>query len=224
MDERVFATQFHAAAGAEAWRVLPDGATAFFRAETFASSIAFVDAIARVAPVGREPDIDIRADGVTVLLRAFKPEGYGMTVVELELARAISSAASELGLIADPTAIQSLLMIPGAPDRATIMPFWQAVLGYVPRPDSPDEDLVDPHARLAPLWFENMDELRPDGMGTVHFVVWVPWDQAQARIAAGLAAGGRVVRENTEELFWTLADPVGNEIDIATTPAPEPPA
>src|SRR6187455_1456154 len=131
MEERVFATQFHAAAGAEAWRVLPDGATAFFRAETFGASIAFVDAIAGLAPDGREPDIDIRADGVTVLLRAFKPEGYGMTVVELELARRIAAAASELGLIADPTAIQSLLMIPGAPDRATIMPFWQAVLGYV---------------------------------------------------------------------------------------------
>jgi hypothetical protein len=31
------------------------------------------------------------------------------------------------------------------------------------------------------------------------------------------------VRHNTEEMFWTLADPVGNEIDIATSPAPEQP-
>jgi 4a-hydroxytetrahydrobiopterin dehydratase len=195
--------------------------SAFFRSQTFAVSIAFVDAIARLAPEGREPDIDIRVDGVTVLLRAFKPEGYGMTVVELELARRISSAAAELGLVADPAGVQSLSMIPGAPDRRDIMPFWQAVLAYEPRPDNPDEDIVDPHARLAPFWFENMDALRSDGMGSVHFVIWVPWDQAQARIDAGLAAGGRIVRENTEELFWTLADPVGNEVDIATTPAPE---
>jgi 4a-hydroxytetrahydrobiopterin dehydratase len=101
------------------------------------------------------------------------------------------------------------------------MPFWQAVLRYDPRPDSPDEDLVDPHERLAPFWLEQMDELRSDGKGSVHMVVWVPWDQADARVTAGLAAGGTLVRHNEEEMFWTLADPAGNEVDIATAPAPE---
>lgn len=101
------------------------------------------------------------------------------------------------------------------------MPFWQRVLGYDPRPDSPDEDLVDPHARLAPFWFEEMDELRADGAGTIHLVVWVPWDQAEARVAAGVAAGGRVVRHNVEEGFWTLADPAGNEVDVAATTPPD---
>ena len=69
---------------------------------------------------------------------------------------------------------------------------------------------------------EEMEDLRADGAGTVHLVVWVPWDQAEARVAAGVAAGGRVVRYNVEELFWTLADPAGNEVDVATTSAPEP--
>lgn len=101
------------------------------------------------------------------------------------------------------------------------MPFWQVVLAYDRRPDSPDEDLVDPHDRLAPFWFEEMDELRADGLGTVHLVVWVPWDEAESRVAAGLAAGGRLVRHNTEELFWTLADPAGNEVDAATSSAPD---
>ena len=102
------------------------------------------------------------------------------------------------------------------------MPFWQTVLRYEPRPDSPDEDLVDPRDRLAPFWFEQMDELRADAAGTIHLVVWVPWDQAEARVAAALAAGGRLVRHNTEEAFWTLADPAGNEVDVATTTAPRP--
>jgi 4a-hydroxytetrahydrobiopterin dehydratase len=101
------------------------------------------------------------------------------------------------------------------------MPFWQEVLGYDPRPDSPEEDLVDPHGRLAPFWFEEMDELRAEGAGSIHLVAWVPWDQADARIAAGIAAGGRVVRHNEEEGFWTLADAAGNEIDIATTAPPD---
>ena len=221
MSERVVARRFQAEPGAEAWRILPEGASAFFRSASFALSLRFVEAIGGVVADGPAPDVDIRADGVTVLLRAFKPEGYGMTTTELDFARRIGAAAAELGLAAEPAATQSLLVIPGATDRSTIMPFWAAVLGYVPRPDGPDEDLVDPHDRTAPFWFEEMDELRADGKGSIHLVVWLPWDQAEARIAAGLAAGGRVVRENTEELFWTLADPAGNEIDLATTPAPE---
>jgi 4a-hydroxytetrahydrobiopterin dehydratase len=224
LSERIFARQFQAAAGAEAWRILPEGASAFFRSESFAASVRFVETIARLVPDGHEPYVDIRGDGVTILLRAFKPEGYGLVQEDLELARAIGTVAGEMGLTADPSAVQGLSIIPGAADRAGIMPFWQAVLAYGPRPDSPEEDLVDPHDRLAPFWFEQMDELRSDGKGSVHMVVWVPWDQADARVAAGLAAGGTLVRHNEEELFWTLADPVGNEVDIATTPAPDPEA
>jgi 4a-hydroxytetrahydrobiopterin dehydratase len=125
-----------------------------------------------------------------------------------------------MGLTADPSAIQSLSIIPGATRRGTIMPFWQAVLGYQPRPDSPDEDLVDSHQRGAPFWFEEMEQLRADGAGTIHLVVWVPWDVAESRVEAGVAAGGRLVRHNVEEAFWTMADPAGNEVDIATTVAP----
>jgi len=220
--DRVYARQFHAAAGAEAWRILPEGAAACFRSDAFSASTGFVDAIGQLVREGPAPSVDIRADGVTVLIHAFKGLDYGLVTSDLELARAISTAAREMGLTADPAAVQSLSVIPGATDRAAIMPFWTAVLGYQPRPDSPDEDLVDPHARLAPFWFEQMDEPRADGQGTVHLVVWVPWDAAEARVAAGLAAGGRLVRRNDAENFWTLADPAGNEIDIATTTAPEP--
>ena len=46
--------------------------------------------------------------------------------------------------------------------------------------------------------------------------------RSSARVAAGLAAGGRMVRYNEDELFWTLADPAGNEIDIGTSSAPDP--
>jgi 4a-hydroxytetrahydrobiopterin dehydratase len=222
LSERIFARQFHAADGAEAWRVLPEGAGAFFRADSFATSSRLVAAIADLLGQADAPHLDIRRDGVTVLLRAFKEEGYGLTQADLDLARAISAKAVELRMTADPAAVQSLSIIPGATDRSAIMPFWRTVLGYEPRPDSPEEDLVDPHERLAPFWFEEMADLRPDGKGSVHMVVWVPWDQAEARVQAGIAAGGRLVRHNEEEQFWTLADPAGNEVDIATTSAPEP--
>ena len=221
MTERIFSRQFHAAAGAEAWRVLPEGARAFFRTDTFRASVRFIDAISPLVSQGEAPDIDIRSDGVTVLIRAFKGTAFGLVQSDLELARAVSRTAGELGLAPDPTAVQSLSVIPGATKRSGIMPFWQGVLGYDSRPDSPEEDLVDPHARLAPFWFEEMDELRSDGKGTMHLVVWVPWDQAESRVAAGVAAGGTIVRHNIEEMFWTLADPAGNEVDVATTSAPD---
>jgi 4a-hydroxytetrahydrobiopterin dehydratase len=221
MTDRVLSRQFHAAAGAEAWRVLPEGAYAFFRTGSFGTSTRFVEAIGRSVREGDEPYVDIRGDGVTVLIRAFKGVDFGLTQSDLDLARAISTTAREIGLTAEPAAIQTLSIIPGATDRRRIMPFWQAVLGYRPRPDSPDEDLIDPHERLAPFWFEEMDELRADGAGTIHLVVWVPWDAAESRVAASVAAGGRIVRHDLEEGFWTLADPAGNEVDVATTSAPD---
>jgi 4a-hydroxytetrahydrobiopterin dehydratase len=221
MTDRVFSRQFHGAKGAEAWRVLPEGAYAFFRTDSFVASARFVDAISGLVREGDEPHVDIRGDGVTVLLRAFKDDGFGLVQTDLDLAQAVSAIAREMGLTTDPAAIQSLSIIPGATDRRGIMPFWQRVLGYDRRSDSRDEDLVDPHGRLAPFWFEQMDELRADGAGTIHLVVWVPWDEAESRVAAGLAAGGRIVRHVPEELFWTLADPAGNEVDVATASAPD---
>jgi 4a-hydroxytetrahydrobiopterin dehydratase len=220
MTDRILSRQFHAAEGVEAWRVLPDGAYAFFRTDSFSMSARFVEAINGIVREGNEPYIDIRGDCVTVLIRAFKGRDFGLVQSDLDLARAISTAAREVGLTAEPAAIQSLSIIPGAIDRRGIMPFWQGVLGYDRRPDSPDEDLIDPHGRLAPFWFEEMEELRTDGAGTIHLVVWVPCDEAESRVAAGLAAGGRIVRHNVEESFWTLADPAGNEVDVATTSAP----
>lgn len=44
----------------------------------------------------------------------------------------------------------------------------------------------------------------------------VPHDQAEGRVAAALAAGGRIVRDDRAPMWWTLADAAGNEADIAT--------
>jgi hypothetical protein len=44
-----------------------------------------------------------------------------------------------------------------------------------------------------------------------HVDLFVAADHAQSRIDAGLAAGGRIVRDEAPRR-WTLADPDGNEI------------
>lgn len=55
--------------------MLPEGAYAFFRSDSFAAAVRFIDAISGLVGEGDRPDIDIRHDGVTVLLRAFKGTG-----------------------------------------------------------------------------------------------------------------------------------------------------
>jgi 4a-hydroxytetrahydrobiopterin dehydratase len=61
-----------------------------------------------------------------------------------------------------------------------------------------------------------MKQTRPDGGGAVHVAIWVPEEQAEGRVAAALAAGGRLVRDQFAPAWWTLADAAGNEADIAT--------
>lgn len=229
MTEPITPSQFLQAEGTEDWRLTSEGATAFFRTRSFAESARFVQAISELPGVeDHRPGLDVRQDGVTVRMVTYTDDYFGPGQQDVELARQVSAAARKLGLSADPAAIQSLLIIPGATDIARIMPFWRAVLGYEPRRDSPAEDLVDPHDRGPAFWFEQMNEPRGgaggsggagrsgDGGGAIHVAVWVPFEQAEARIAAALAAGGRMVRDEFAPSWWTLADAAGNEADIAT--------
>jgi 4a-hydroxytetrahydrobiopterin dehydratase len=217
MTDTITPQQFHAAEGVEDWRVIGDGACAFYRTGSLAAGARLAQAIAELPDVGPgQPDIDLRHKGVTVRLLTRTNEWYGVSRRDLELARQISAVARELGLSGDPTAVQSLLVIPGALVTAEVMPFWRAVLGYEPRPDSPEEDLVDPHDRGPGFWFEAMKEPRGDGGGAIHVAIWVPHDQAEARVKAALAAGGHMVRDEFAPSWWTLADSAGNEADIAT--------
>ena len=216
MSDRITAQEFLEAEGLADWRVMSEGALAFFRTGSFADGARLVQAIGEIREVeDHPPAVDVRAGGVTVRLISVADDYFGMTECDVRVAMEVSVAARSLGLSADPSGLQSLLVIPGAPDTAEVMPFWRAVLGYEPRPDSPDEDLVDPRDRGAAFWLESMDEPRPDGSGAIHVAVWVPEEEAEARVAAALAAGGRMVRDRAPS-WWTLADAAGNEADIAT--------
>ena len=218
MSEYVTPSQFHDAEGTKDWRLTGEGACAYFPTGSLAAGARFALAISELDGIANhQPDIDLRHDGVTVRLLTVSEEWFGPSQRDVELARRVSAVAHEHGLKADPTKVQSLLIIPGAPRPAEIMPFWQAILGYEPRQDSPTEDLIDPRWRGTPLWFEQMDEPRADGGGAIHIAVWVPEEQAEARVASALAAGGRVVRDDYAPSWWTLADAYGNECDVAST-------
>jgi 4a-hydroxytetrahydrobiopterin dehydratase len=217
MSDPITIAEFHAADGTADWRVVSDGAMASFRTRSLDEG---ADLARRIADVDgledHQPAIDIRRDSVTVRLVTLTDAYMGMTSGDVELASRISVVARDLGIAADPSRIQSFLVVPGAPDITAVVPFWRAVLGYEPRPDSPDEDLVDPRDHGPAFWFEGMQQPRADGGGAIHVAVWVAPEQAEARVAAGLAAGGRLVRDEFAPAWWTLADAAGNEVDVAT--------
>ena len=168
MTEPMKLKEFLQAEGAQDWRIVSDGACAFYRTGSLAEAARFVQAMSAIPGIeDHPPAVDVRHEGVTVRLVTLTSEYMGMTRLDLELARLIAETARELGLIADASAIQSVLIIPGAPDIKQVMPFWRAVLGYDPRPDSPDEDLVVPLAH-AERWAELLGDSRLvtlDGVG-----------------------------------------------------------
>ena len=218
MKDGITIGQFCASEGVADWRVLSDGTYARYLTGSIARGAEFAARIALLPGFeGHHAAVDLRPDAATVRLISAADDWYGMSVRDVELARGISAVARELGLAADPAALQTLLVIPGALSVPAVFPFWRAVLGYVPRADSPAQDLVDPSGLGASFWLEHMREPRGDGRGAIHVAVWVPREEAEGRVAAALAAGGRMVRDDFAPSWWTLADAAGNEADIATT-------
>jgi 4a-hydroxytetrahydrobiopterin dehydratase len=112
----------------------------------------------------------------------------------------------------DPSTVQTVQVAIDAVDRGRVMPFWRAVLGYKA---VGDQDLDDPHGSGPSFWFQEIDKAQP-GRNRFHVDVSVPHDQGEARVAAAVAAGGRVVSDEHAPAWWTLADADGNEADVAT--------
>src|SRR5436190_4302854 len=188
MSDRITARQFHEAIGVEDWRVVGDGACAYFRTGSFGAGARLVGAIGELAGLeDHHPDLDVRAGGVTVRLITITEDYYGLSQRHVHLAREISAVAHELDIPADASAVQSVQVTIDVLVSREVMPFWRAVLGYEYRGDSPDEDLIDPRGRGAPFWFQRMDAPRPQ-RNRVHIDVWVPQDQGEARVAAACAA------------------------------------
>jgi 4a-hydroxytetrahydrobiopterin dehydratase len=212
MTGRLTATQFHESGGVEDWRVIWGAgfACAYFATGSLAAGVALVQAIGELAAAANhDPDVDLRAEGVTV--RLFTAGTFGVTQRDVSLARQISAAARRLQAPADPSAVQHVQIAIDALDIARVRPFWRAVLGY---PEVGEEDLLDVRRIGPPFWFQQMDAERPQ-RNRIHIDIYVPHDQVHARIEAALAAGGSIVSDAHAPGWWTLADPEGNECDLA---------
>lgn len=204
MTRQITASEFHAAEGVQDWRSLYHLVSAHFPTGSLTGSIALVEEIGRLTDEAEQKilTIDVRGAGVTVSLSRR----------DAGLARRISAAARERGLSADPTAVQVINLTLDALVGADVLPFWRAVLGYS---QIGDDYLYDPSRRGPGFGLQQMDEPRPQ-RNRMHLDIAVPHDQAEARIAAALAAGGHLVSDAHAPMWWILADAEGNEVCVAT--------
>ena len=208
MPEEIASARFHEVG----WRVLAYAASVHFRTASFAEGIRLADAIGGLADdTGHRAHLDLRATGLTVRLPV---NGEGrLTDDDVVLAGRISASAADLGAKADVAGLQMTQIAIDALVIPDIMPFWAAVLGY----ETLGDTLIDPDYEGPTVWFQPMDAPRPE-RNRIHIDVYVPADRAEARIAAALNAGGRIVYDDRAPLWWTLADPEGNEVDVASWP------
>jgi 4a-hydroxytetrahydrobiopterin dehydratase len=212
--ERTTARAFHESEGVDDWRILFWGAYAFFRVTSFAGGARFVAAIAEAAEaVGHFPDVDLRPEGVTV--RTASGEYGALSERDVDLARRISVAARRLQLEPDPSQVQVVGVAVAEDADSDTGPFWAAALGY--KSLGVGEDVVDRHRRNPHFSFQRLRPPRP-GRGRTHVDVSVPADQAEARVAAALAAGGRLADGSRAPNWWTLASPENHKVDIAAWP------
>ena len=104
--------------------------------------------------------------------------------------------------------------------------FWRAALGYAPLAE---DNAVDRLGHGSTVWLQDLDEAKPL-RHAMHVDVSVARDHVRERVAAALAAGGRVVDESGAPAQWILSDRAGNRVcicawpDGATPPAPNHPS
>jgi 4a-hydroxytetrahydrobiopterin dehydratase len=203
------------------WRYLLGALAVSVPVQSLAQASAVV--AAAVAAGGADADGHLRADlrPDRVELSVQDRKAGAATTRDAELAHRIAAAVAGLGLAGagrtsaeSARPVQALEVAIDAIDIPAIRPFWKAVLGYVDEP-GPAGGIVDPAGQLPAVWFQQMDAPRRQ-RNRVHFDLTVAHDEAEPRVRAALAAGGRLVDDSFARSFWVLADAEGNEVCVCT--------
>ena len=139
---------------------------------------------------------------------------WGLEARHVELARAVSAVAQEHGAVADRASVHEVQLAIAAKPDAVDVGFWRAVLGYAPMAD---DNAVDPLGHGSTVWMQELDESKPL-RHAMHVDVSVAREHVEARLAAALAAGGRIVDRSEDPGHWTLSDRAGNRVCITAWP------
>lgn len=197
------------------WRPVAGTLRARFLTKGFTTGVDLVTAVGEAAEAANHhPDVTLTWPFVDLTL-VTHDEGSQVTELDVDLARQISVLAAERGISADPAAPTVLELALDTADKAAVGPFWAAVLtGDASNVDG--DDVTDPGGRVPLLWLQGTD-MHAEPRQRFHLDVWVPHDQAQPRIDAALAAGGRLVDDSQAPSFVVLADTEGNKACICTS-------
>lgn len=195
------------------WRQLAQGLHARFRTGDFVTGLKFVTAVTEAAErANHHPDVTLTYPYVD--LKLISHDVSQVTRRDVDLAREVSELARAHGVGSEPDAVSEVELALDTADLAAAGPFWAALL--TGSTDSvAGEDVVDPRGRVPLLWFQHTDAHETPRQ-RFHIDLWVPHDVAQGRIAAAVAAGGRVVDDQHAPSFVVLADPEGNRACVCT--------
>jgi 4a-hydroxytetrahydrobiopterin dehydratase len=203
---------FLAAEGLEDWVVLHGGATAVYRVPSLRAAAQLADAIAQVPEVeGSESLLTIADRRLSVRLTR------GVLRLEerhITQARAISAVSRARGAVAERSAVHEVQLAIGAQPEHIDAAFWRAVLGYA---ELADDNAVDPLGHGSTVWMQEIDAAK-SLRHAMHVDVSVGREHAEARVAAALAAGGRIVDASGAPEGWILSDRAGNKVCIAAWP------
>ncbi|MDQ0372640.1 VOC family protein [Cellulomonas humilata] len=144
-------------------------------------------------------------------------DAHGLELDFTDLAGAIQTAARELGATADPGLPRFAQLFFDAADVAAVRAFWLAALGYIPDQRAWNTDIYDPRRLNPELVFQEIDlseTERRRQRNRIHVELAVASDLAQSRLAAVVAAGGRLLDGSDDR--WRVADPEGNEMVIVS--------
>ncbi|NYG56466.1 4a-hydroxytetrahydrobiopterin dehydratase [Nocardioides perillae] len=204
-----------AAAGLADWRHLRSELVARFATADFATGLALVARVGAAAEAAdHHPDVVLTYGSVTVRLTSH--DVGGLTSRDVDLARAVSALAAEVGARSDPShlgAVELGLDTARGPEQAR---FWAAVLGAQVERD----EVVGSPRGLPDVWFQAPDPAHDPQPGEPpqawHPDVWVDPADAEARVQAALDAGGSLVSDADAPAYWVLADPEGNRVCVCT--------
>ncbi len=196
------------------WRILFATLHGRFETGSFAKGLELVNRIGAVAEErNHHPDLELTYPRVDVRLTSH--DTRGVTRRDVELARTISELAADLGVTADPGAVQVMELGLDTADAEEIRPFWAAVLGLQPTGEGDEVELVDGSGRLPTLWFQSTDP-HEEPRQRFHIDIRVPPEVAEQRVQDALDAGGTLVSARWAPRFWVLADPQGNKCCVTT--------
>ena len=203
---------FLAAKDGSDWVVLHGGATAVFRVPSVGEAARLAQAVAQVPGLAGAGVMMTIADGhLTVRLTR---DLWRLEEEHVRLAHTVSAVAREHGAVADRTRVQEVQLAISAQPDAIDVGFWRAVLGYS---EMSDDNGVDPLGHGSTVWMQDLDPAKPL-RHAMHVDVSVAREHAEYRLAAAIAAGGRIVDDSDAPAAWILADRAGNRVCIAAWP------